>query len=193
MNKYKVIKRDGREEDLSFDKITKRINQICKRFDIDTEKIDCLSIIKNVIRKVVNRIRTREIDELLIEEFASMSVSNNIYYVIASKLIVSQLHKYTSFLCPSVIKLYKEQKDKLFMKELNRIIQDDLFVEVMGMMNDQNIVTNNIFSIINDYRDEFSKYIDYNKDYMFDYVGIRVLEKSYLLRNRMNGQVCERP
>ena len=45
--------------------------------------------------------------------------------------------------------------------------------------------------IVEKYKDEFDKMIDYNRDYTFDYFGFKTLEKAYLFKK--NGKIIERP
>lgn len=161
-----VIKRDGRVEKVSFDKITKRVTQICSLFGIPIDNLDLFSIIKDVIKKMTPRMHTRDIDELLIEEFTSRSIMDLVYYNIASKLLVSNLHKNTSSLS---------------------------LVGLMKLMNSQNIIRDDILNIATNYEDELNQFIHYDRDYSLTYIGIRVLEKSYLLRDRNTNQICERP
>ncbi|MCB0566577.1 MAG: ribonucleoside-diphosphate reductase subunit alpha [Phaeodactylibacter sp.] len=165
-----VIKRSGKREDVSFDKITARIKKLC--YDLDTRYIDYIEIAKKVILGLYDGVTTTELDNLAAETAATMAPEHPEYAILAARIAVSNLHKNT------------KKSFARTMKDLYNYI-DPKTGEPAGLIGDE------AFDIIWKYRDELDSAIIYDRDYSFDYFGFKTLERSYLLR--MDGQVVERP
>ena len=165
-----VIKRSGKREDVSFDKITARIKKLC--YDLDTRYIDYIEIAKKVIQGLYDGVTTTELDNLAAETAATMATEHPEYAILAARIAVSNLHKNT------------KKSFARTMKDLYHYI-DPKTGEPAGLIGDES------FDIIWKYRDELDSAIIYDRDYSFDYFGFKTLERSYLLR--MDGQVVERP
>ncbi|CAM9577715.1 unnamed protein product, partial [Ectocarpus sp. 12 AP-2014] len=54
-----VVKRDGRKEDVKFDKITSRINKLC--YSLDSRFVDSIKISQKVIQGVYPGVTTIEL------------------------------------------------------------------------------------------------------------------------------------
>jgi ribonucleoside-diphosphate reductase alpha chain len=165
-----VIKRTGRKEDVSFDKITARIKKLC--YGLSSEYVNYIEIAKKVILGLYDGVSTTELDNLAAETAATMAAIHPDYAQLAARIAVSNLHKNT---------------DKSFsqtMKDLYHYI-DPKTGEKAGLISDE------IFNIIWKHRNELDSAIIYDRDYDFDYFGFKTLERSYLLR--MEGKVVERP
>ena len=165
-----VIKRSGKREDVSFDKITARIKKLC--YDLDTRYIDYIEIAKKVILGLYDGVTTTELDNLAAETAATMAPEHPEYAILAARIAVSNLHKNT------------KKSFARTMKDLYNYI-DPKTGEPAGLIGDE------AFDIIWKYRDELDSAIIYDRDYSFDYFGFKTMERSYLLR--MDGQVVERP
>lgn len=164
-----VIKRTGKREDVSFDKITARVKKLSYGLN---PLVEPLEIAKKVIMGLYDGVTTTELDNLAAETAATMAAQHPDYAILAARIAVSNLHKNT---------------DKSFsktMKELYNYI-DPKTGEKAGLISE---VT---YKIIQKYKDRFDSAIIYDRDYEFDYFGFKTLERSYLLR--MNGKVVERP
>ncbi len=165
-----VIKRTGRKEDVSFDKITARIKKLC--YGLSSDYVNYIEIAKKVILGLYDGVSTTELDNLAAETAATMAAIHPDYAQLAARIAVSNLHKNT---------------DKSFsqtMKDLYHYI-DPKTGEKAGLISDE------IFNIIWKHRNELDSAIIYDRDYDFDYFGFKTLERSYLLR--MEGKVVERP
>lgn len=165
-----VLKRSGKQEEVSFDKITARVKKLC--YGLDSQYVDYIEISKKVIQGLYAGVSTTELDNLAAETAASMAAVHPDYAQLAARIAVSNLHKNT---------------DKSFartMKELYHYI-DPKTGEKAGLIGDET------FAVIWKYRDELDSAIIYDRDYEFDYFGFKTLERSYLLK--MNGKVMERP
>jgi len=88
----KVIKRSGEYEDVSFDKILKRIKSIGLESNI---QINYTSLAIKIIDQLYDNISTTLIDELTAQTCASLSTIHPDYSLLSSRIIISNLHKNT--------------------------------------------------------------------------------------------------
>ncbi|MEO1714127.1 MAG: ribonucleotide reductase N-terminal alpha domain-containing protein, partial [Bacteroidota bacterium] len=166
----KVIKRSGKRESVSFDKITARIKKLC--YGLNQTYVDPIEIAKKVILGLYDGVTTTELDNLAAETAATMATVHPDYAILAARIAVSNLHKNTSK------SFYKTVKD------LYHYI-DPKTGEKAGLIGDETM------GIVEENRDELDSALIFDRDYEFDYFGFKTLERSYLLR--MNGEVVERP
>ena len=165
-----VIKRGGKREDVSFDKITARIKKLC--YGLDLNYVNHLEIAKKVIQGLYDGVTTSELDNLAAETAATMVTVHPDYALLAARVAISNLHKNT---------------DKSFTKTMK-----DLFNYIDPKTGDKaGLIGKETFAIIEKNADKINSAIIYDRDYNFDYFGFKTLEKSYLLR--MDGKVVERP
>ncbi|MFZ2900713.1 MAG: ribonucleoside-diphosphate reductase subunit alpha [Saprospiraceae bacterium] len=166
----KVIKRSGKLEEVSFDKITARIKKLC--YGLNPEYVDHIEISKKVVLGLYDGVSTTELDNLSAETAATMTTIHPDYAVLAARIAISNLHKNT---------------DKSFSKTMKALYEyiDPKTGEKAGLIGDETM------DIVWRYRDVLDSAIIYDRDYDFDYFGFKTLERSYLLR--MNGEVVERP
>ena len=163
-----VTKRNGNLENISFDKILNRIKKIGKEVNIN---INYSSLSMKVIDQLYDNIPTTKIDDLTCEQCAAMSTLHPDYSLLASRIFVSNIQKNTlSSFCDVVNKLYN-------------------FIDLNG--NHCPIISENMWKIVNNNKDFFDTTIDYERDYLFDYFGLKTLERSYLFR--INNIIVERP
>ena len=165
-----VIKRGGKREDVSFDKITARINKLC--YGLDARFVDPIEISKKVIMGLFDGVSTTELDNLAAETSATMAAQHPEYATLAARIAVSNLHKNT---------------DKSFSRTIK-----DLFNYIDPKTNEPaGLIGEETYKIVQKHKDRLDSAIIFDRDYSFDYFGFKTLERSYLLR--MNGQVVERP
>jgi len=165
-----VIKRSGRKEDVSFDKITARLRKLT--YNLDTNYVNLIEVSKKVIIGLYDGVTTVELDNLAAETAASMATVHPDYALLAARIAVSNLHKET---------------DKSFHKVVHALYHyvDPKTGERAGLIGEDTYKT------VTKYKDELDSAIIYDRDFEFDYFGFKTLERSYLMR--MNGQVVERP
>ncbi len=165
-----VIKRGGRREDVSFDKITARIKKLC--YGLNTDYVQYIEIARKVIQGLYDGVTTTELDNLAAETAASMSTVHPDYAILAARIAISNLHKNTH---------------KSFTKTVKDLYHyiDPKTGEKAGLIGDET------FKIVTKNKDKLNSAIIYDRDYNFDYFGFKTLERSYLLR--MDGKVVERP
>lgn len=166
----KVVKRSGKLEEVSFDKITARIKKLC--YGLNSQYVEPIEIAKKVILGLYDKVTTTELDNLAAETAATMASIHPDYSILAARIAISNLHKNT---------------DKSFYKTMLALYQyvDPKTGEQAGLIGDETM------EVISRYRDELDSAILFDRDYHFDYFGFKTLERSYLLR--MENQVVERP
>lgn len=155
-----VIKRDGSFEMVYFDKITDRIKSLCFGL-LDT--IDPILISQKICSQIHDKIKTCDIDELASQTAISMITTHPDYGTLASRIVVSNLHKCT----------YEKYEDVVTELHSNDLVSDELL------------------SHSKKFSDTINKTINYQKDYLFDYFGLKTLERSYLMK--VKGNIIERP
>ena len=89
----KVIKRNGRKEDVSFDKILQRIKKIGNEKNLT---LNYVPLAIKVIEQMYDCITTSQLDELTADQCASMSSIHPEYSVLACNILISNLHKQPS-------------------------------------------------------------------------------------------------
>ena len=165
----RVIKRSGKKETISFDKILKRIKTLGKSLDLKNVIYGQLAM--KVIDQLKDNISTTDIDELTAEQCASMGSLYPDYNKLASTIIISNLHKNTvDNFYVTIKKLYD-------------------FVDINN--NNYKLIHTDIMNIVEEYKDEINSMIDYKRDFLFDYFGFKTLERAYLMK--INGVIVERP
>ncbi|ARF09766.1 ribonucleoside diphosphate reductase large subunit [Indivirus ILV1] len=157
-----VIKRDGRTEPISFDKILRRIQILCAKLNLN--RIDTLEITKDTIKGLSNGITTEEIDHFAAVKCAERIKDDPQYDDLAAALCISRLHKMTSGDFMEVTDRLCDNTDK------------DGNFNPLVTLEYVDFVKRNIASI--------QKVLDenYNLDYNFDYFGFKTLERAYLHR-----------
>ena len=159
-----VEKRNGTFEDVSFDKILKRLQSMCTGPEFSEKlNIDPTIIAQKVCSEIYDKVKTSELDELSSQGSISMYSTDPDYAKLASRIVISNHQKSTPDVFSNVIR-------KL---HVNGVIKDYLYNLVI---NNEELINNQISDI---------------KDYEMDYFGFKTLQKSYLLK--VNGVIIERP
>ncbi|MCA0447979.1 MAG: ribonucleoside-diphosphate reductase subunit alpha [Bacteroidetes bacterium] len=165
-----VVKRDGRKEEVHFDKITARVKKLC--YGLDSNYVDPIKISMKVIEGLFDGVTTAQLDNLAAETCASMTTRHPDYAILAARIAVSNLHKNTS-------KLFTDTIEKLYRYTDERTGDN------------ASIIAEDVYQIVKQHADELNSAIVYDRDFAYDYFGFKTLEKSYLLK--VEGKVVERP
>ena len=161
----RVLKRTGEYEDVSFDKVLNRVKLLSNELLVDAYDVG-----QKVCSRIYDGVRTSELDELAAQICSSMIVDNPDYGVLASRIIISNHHKNTSpSFSETIIILYNNEVDK----EKCPLVSDHVY----------NLTIKN--------KEKLNSYINYERDYKFDYFGFKTLERSYLYR--VQDKIIERP
>ena len=164
-NNMQVIKRNGKKEEVSFDKVISRIKYNCTDL-----KIDPIVVAQKVCSRIYNNVKTSELDELTAKICMAMNTENLDYGKLASRIIISNNHKNTSPSFSETIHILYSNTD--CHGEKNPLVSDQLYKLVM------------------ENRTKLNDFIDYKRDYDFDYFAFKTLEKAYLLK--VNNKIVER-
>jgi len=164
-----VIKRDGRKEDVHFDKITSRVEQLCYGLD---KLVDAHKVTKKVIEGLYDGVTTKELDNLAAETAASFTTIHPDFAILASRIALSNLHKSTNKSFSETVKQLYEFVDPKTGQSASLIAED-------------------VYEVIRDNAEVLDSSIIHSRDFNYDYFGFKTLERSYLLR--LNGKVVERP
>lgn len=151
------------KRDGSFEKVSfdKVLNRI-EKLSFEL-RINNVEIAQKVCSRIYDGVTTSELDELTAQMCSSLIAEHPDYGTLAYRITVSNHHKKTS---PS-------------------------FSEVVEELYKHHLVSDELYSIVCKHKDKFNTYIDYERDYSFDYFGFKTLEKAYL--TRVQGKVVERP
>ena len=163
-----VVKRDGKKESVSFDKVLRRMQKIAKGLSVQPD-----SIAQRVLSQIYDGVNTSELDELAAQLAASLSTVHPDYATLASRLTISNHHKNT------------DGNFKKVVKELSHQRLDHTGTEFR-------YVSEDLEAVVDLYSNEIESCIHYKRDYDFDYFGFKTLEKSYLLKDT-KGRILERP
>ena len=166
-NSFCVIKRNGLKEEVSFDKVTRRIKKLC--IDLSNE-ISPILVAQKVCSQIYNNVSTMELDELAAQICISMETTHLDYGVLASRIIVSNNQKCTSPSFSETIYILYNNKDK--------------------NGNKCPLIAHDVYDIVMRNKDKINSALNYDRDYLFDYFGFKTLEKAYLMK--INGKVIER-
>jgi ribonucleoside-diphosphate reductase alpha subunit len=165
-----VIKRSGRREDVSFDKITARLRKLT--YNLDTQYVNLIEVSKKVIMGLYDGVTTIELDNLAAETSATMATIHPDYALLAARIAVSNLHKET---------------DKSFAKVVHQLY--NYLDPKTGER--ANLIGDDTYRIVQENKERLDSALIFDRDFEFDYFGFKTLERSYLMR--MNGKVVERP
>ncbi len=165
-----VIKRDGTQETVKFDKITARVQKLS--YGLDAQHVDPVQVAKKVIDGVYDGVTTSELDNLAAETAASLTTKHPDYAQLASRIAVSNLHKNTIKSFSKTIEILYHYVDPKTNQKAS-LIADDVYEIVMknAQLLDSSII--------------------YDRDFGYDYFGFKTLERSYLLKT--HGKITERP
>ncbi|KAE8655166.1 Ribonucleoside-diphosphate reductase large subunit [Hibiscus syriacus] len=165
-----VIKRDGMQETIHFDKITARLKKLSYGLSID--HCDPVLVAQKVCTGVYKGVTTSQLDELAAETTAAMTANHSDYASLAARIVVSNLHKNTRKSFSETVKiLYNHFNERSGLKA--PVIADDVY----------EIIMKNVALLDSE--------IIYDRDFDYDYFGFKTLERSYLLK--VQGKVIERP
>lgn len=176
-----VLKRNGKKEALDISKIRIAIGFACKGIDVDPMELELDAQIQ-----FRDGISTKEIQQLLIRTAAEkVSPQTPQWQYVAARLLLYDLYKEVGHL-----RGYKV-KDKLNGKY--KPYNPDSFYKLVKTYAEKGIYGD---YLLEGYTEEefntLSRYIDPDRDLLFNYTGIKVLVDRYLVRDE-DGNVIELP
>ena len=165
-----VVNRKGEREDVRFDAIHEKLSSLTD--GLDTNWVDAANLTKLTIEGLYDGVTTRELDQLAAETAASLASHHPDYSKLAARICVDDLHRSTKDSFSAVI------------TDLREFIDPESGAHAP-------LISEEVYDIIMANKDTLDDYIDYNRDFNYDYFGFKTLERSYLLK--LNGEVAERP
>ena len=165
-----VVKRNGVVEPLNLDKIHTMVEYACT----DLAGVSESQVEMNSNIQFYDQIETSDIQEILIKsanDLISLDTPN--YQYVAARLLLFGLRK----------QVYKGHPDN------PPVLKDHV----------ENCITQGVYdpSLLKVYSEsewqELNGYIDYDRDYMFTYAGLRQVADKYLVQDRSTSQVYETP
>lgn len=134
----------------------------------DLKNVEPVKVAQKVVGGLFDGISSTKIDELLAETAALLNDEHPEYGLIAGRIAISALHKETS------ASFYQTMKD-LYKSES---------------------LSDNFIAKVKKYSKELEKIIDYERDFNFDYFGVKTMtgksnQPGYLMR--VQNQIVERP
>jgi len=168
MNMY-VIKRDGKKEPVSFDKVLQKYRKLSYGL---AKEVDYTLIAQKTIEGIYDGVTTRELDKLASEIAASRIVDHPDYSILASRIVVSDIHRIVDRKFSENAKLLHEYIDP----KTNEPAP---------------LISEKIWKIIEKHSDELDAMIIEDRDYDYDFFGIKTLDRAYLLKR--NGEISETP
>ena len=167
----KVLKRSGKYEDVSFDKILSRLRSLCISDEFEYKlTIDPTIIAQKVVREIYDGVSTEKLDKLSSEISIALYSTHHDYKLLASRIIVSNHHKNT---LPTF-------SDKI-----------ELFKHVKTYGHSTPLVADYLYDLVMDHKELINSKIKYSRDYLYDFFGFKTLEKSYLYKE--GTTIIERP
>lgn len=127
--------------------------------------INCYEIAQKICNRIYDGVKTSELDELTAVSCSSLIADYPDYDKLGSRILISNHQKKTS---PS----FSETIDMLYNNEFK-------------------LVSDEVYEVVQKHKDKLNSYIDYSRDFLFDFFGFKTLERAYLIR--INDKVVERP
>jgi ribonucleoside-diphosphate reductase alpha subunit len=124
--------------------------------------VNVFELAQKVCSRIYDGVKTGELDVLSATMCSSMMIDHPDYEKLAARIITSNHHKNTS---PS-------------------------FSETVQLLYDNGIISDELYKVVCENKEKLNNYIDYTRDYDYDYFGFMTLEKMYLLK--VDGKPVER-
>lgn len=163
----RVTKRDRTLEDISFDKVLRRIRTLCNGL----VGVDADDIAVKVCARIYDGVHTSELDELAAQLCATMVTKHPDYGELAARLVTSNHHKNTLGTFSETMRVLYHATD------------------VHGKVNP--LISDSVWEMVVAEGGAIDAAIDYGRDYLIDFFGFKTLERSYLLA--VDGKIIERP
>ncbi len=162
-----VVKRDGRKEDVAFEKVQERVAKAATGLHVNVVKVA-----QGVLARIVDGITTTELDNITANLAYSWTTTHPDYAALAAQIAISSHQKNTPTTFLEAVLQLADVKDRTGQPAS---LLDDEFLQV-----------------VKDNATVLEARIDYSRDFLLDYFGFKTLEKAYLLRDT-DRRVVERP
>lgn len=151
--KMYIFKKNGTKEILNTTKILNRI--LWAKYKKEPElHIEENYLYNKVINALGQNIKSKDLDILIAETAASMSIKHPDYNIFAGYIMISNLHKNTPH----------------------------SFSECIHVLYENGTINNDLYTLVQENKKEIDSWIINDYDYDFDYFAFKTLEKAYLLK-----------
>lgn len=157
-------------EPVKFDKISERLDKLC--YGLNLNFVDPYELSKKVVNGLYDGVSTWELDDLAAQTAATMITRHPDWGKLASRIVVTRLHKYTSDSFYNCMRVLSKNVDAL--------------TELPAPL-----ISKELMSVVKENAAVLDRAIVKERDFDYDYFAYQTLEKSYLLKS--NGKVVERP
>lgn len=157
-----VTNRHGIKEAVSFDKITTRIQALASMEEV-LSRVDPTMIAAETIKSMYDGISTKLLDSLSADICASKAYLNPDYNQLGGRILMGNIVKETS----------------------------DSLLAGVTLLREAGLLSNDFYTFCATYETQLQSFIDYSRDFLFDYFAVKTLDKSYLLK--INDKIIERP
>ena len=168
-NGITVIKRNGDKDSLNLEKVHKMVEHACEGLaGVSASQVEISSGIQ-----FFDGIKTSQIQEILVKSASDLiSLETPNYQYVASRLLLFDLRK-------ALNNHYEDHPPIL--EHVKKCADLDVY--------DKTIIE----KYTEDEWKEIDSYIDYNRDYLFSYAGMRQVVDKYLVQDRSSGELYETP
>ena len=171
-NSMQVVKRNGSKEDVSFEKVQKRIT-LCAT-EPDVLEVNATLISQRTLMRIRDGIKTSELDELAAQLSISLVTTHPDYGTLASRIIISNHQKNTN---PSFV-------------ETMRLLH--------GQINDKTgrrmeYLSDGFLEAVERFGPPLDAALKHERDFLLDYFGFKTLERQKYLLRKLDGITAERP
>jgi len=141
-------------------------------YGLNTDYVDAVVIAQKVVAGVYNGVTTSELDELAAQTAAYCSTIHPDFSTFAARISMSNLHKNT-------LDSFSENAERLHAYTHPKT----------GLP--APLLADDVFEIIMNNRERLDAAIKYERDFEYDYFGLKTLQRGYLFK--LDGQISERP
>lgn len=190
-----VTKRNGKQEEVHFQKIKSRIQKLC--YGLNQKFVDPTQICMKVIAGLYRGVKTVELDNLAAETAATMTTLHPDYATLAARIAISNLHKQTKK-CFSGNTYYFIGFGLILFYHVSKYVIP-FYISFIDVMNDLHNLTDKRSSrncpmlsdkfvkIVNFHAEKLNSSIVYDRDFSYNYFGFKVshIVLSFQNQNRL--------
>ena len=162
-----VTKRDGRKEEVAFEKVQERIAKAAAGLSVNIVKVA-----QGVLTRIVDGITTTELDTITANLAYSWSTVHPDYADLAAQIAISSHQKNTPARFIDAMERLDAVKDR--------------------SERPASLLAPEFMTAVRANADAIEARIQYSRDFLLDYFGFKTLERAYLLRDT-NRAIVERP
>jgi len=163
----RVIKRDGRIEEVDFNKILERITSLTYGL---SNHVSASKVAKKVVEGIFDLVLTEQLDDLATKIAASLNVNHPDFGLLAGRISASNLQKK----CPTK---FSESMSMLYNNTVNGVHSP--------------ILCENFYEYVMANHDKLDAMVFPSRDFCFSIFSMETLKKSYLLKS--GSVICETP